>query len=114
MKKVTVVIRKSPFNTLRNSEGLRMSIGLTLRDNAVRVVFAEDGVYTLAATAPEAVASPEVKRHIETLPMLGHELIAEKESLEERGIVNTRRKVGVQTRQEIARLIAESDVVIAY
>ncbi|MBI2955045.1 MAG: DsrE family protein [Chloroflexi bacterium] len=114
MKKAAVVIRKSPFNTLRNSEGLRMSVGLTLAENAVRVIFVDDGVYTLVAAKPEVVGSPEVKKHIDTLRALGHQLIAEKESLDGRGIANLGYRVDIKTRDEIAEIITESDAVIAY
>lgn len=114
MKNTTVIIRKSPFNTLRNSEGLRMSIGLTLRDNAVKVIFIDDGVYMLRRTNPTIVGSPEVKRHIETVRALGHELIAERESLEERGIDSVDYQVDVRTRGEIAKILAQSAAIIAY
>ena len=58
MKKVTVVLQKSPFNTLRNSEALRMSLGLTLANNAVSVVFTQDAVYSLLPSLPENIKSP--------------------------------------------------------
>ena len=109
-----MIIRKSPLNSWRNSEGLRMSVGLTLRENTMQVIFAGDGVYTLIAKNPEVVGSPQVKKHIETLRMLGPKLIAEKESLAERGIDSVEYPVEIKTRDEIARIIAESDAVIPY
>jgi sulfur relay (sulfurtransferase) DsrF/TusC family protein len=57
MKRVAVVIRQSPFNTCRNSEALRMTVGLTLAENAITVVFRDDGVYTLLATQPSLIGS---------------------------------------------------------
>ena len=114
MKKVTVIISKSPFNTLRNSEALRMSVGLTLADNAVQVVFVGDGVYTLLDNSPETIDSPELRKHIETLKMLKHQIIAEKESLDERGINNLAYEVEIKSREGIASLITESNAVIPY
>ena len=86
MKKVTVVLQKSPFNTLRNSEALRMSLGLTLANNAVSVIFTSDAVYNLLPAFPENIKSPAFGRHIEMLNTLKCKLIAEKESMEERDV----------------------------
>ena len=84
MKQVAVVIRKSPFNTCRNSEALRMSVGLTLGDHAIAVIFRDDGVYTLLATQPALIGSLEIDKHVETLQLLNVRLVAEREALTER------------------------------
>jgi sulfur relay (sulfurtransferase) DsrF/TusC family protein len=114
MKKVTVVLQKSPFNTLRNSEALRMSLGLTLAENAVRVVFVRNAVYCLLPAMPEKIKSPVFGRHIEMLQTLKCRLVAEKESLEERGIKDVKYNTEVMDRKEISRFIKESDSVITY
>ncbi len=114
MKTVTTVIRCSPFNSAIASEALRMSLGLVLGDNRVRVVFAEDGVYLLGDCSPETIEGPEVKRHIETLREFDCDLIAEQESLEARGMSETALEVKRMDRDEIARLLAESDRVAAF
>jgi len=91
-----------------------MSVGLTLCDDAVQVLFFGDGVYTLLQTDPAHVGLPEYSRHIEALKELGHGLYAERESLNERGL----EKVGYETEiipgAEIARLLTESNFVIRY
>lgn len=114
MKKATVIVRKSPFNTLRNSEALRMGVGLTLRDNEVMVVFIDDGVHLLRQTSPSLIGSPEVRKHIEAIHALGHKLIAERESLEERGIESVDNRVDIRPRAEIANILAQSDAIIVY
>jgi len=113
-KRVSVVIRRAPIGTVRTAEALRMSVGLTLGDNAVRVVFAGDGVYALLPTAPETVGAQELAKPIETLRQLGHELVAERESLAARGIGQPAYEVTQRTRAEIAALLAESDVVMGW
>ena len=42
MKHVAVVMRQSPFNTCRNAEALRMTVGLTLGDHAIAVIFRDN------------------------------------------------------------------------
>jgi len=114
MKRVAVVIRKSPLNTCRNSEVLRMAVGLTLADNAVSVIFLDDGVYTLLPTHPSRIGSLEVDKHLETLPLLNVRLAAEEESLGERKLTDLKWDVERLGREEVARLIAASEAIICY
>jgi sulfur relay (sulfurtransferase) DsrF/TusC family protein len=115
MGRVSVVIKGSPFNSLRCSEALRMSLGLTLADdNRVSVIFVGDAVYALLEAQPELIESPEVGRHLETLLMLGHELIAEEEALQERGLEEFQYPVERRSRQEVAGLLAESTAVMVW
>jgi sulfur relay (sulfurtransferase) DsrF/TusC family protein len=112
-KKIAVIIRHSPLNTLRISETLRMSVGLTLADgNAVTVIFIGDGVYALRVVAPKMLGSPEIKKHIMTLKMLGHRLVVEREAIEERQMTHLSYDIELMDRSSIVRLMAESDAVI--
>ena len=114
MKTTTVIISQPPLGTLRVAEALRMSVGLTLRDDAVQVLFVGDGVYALLQTAPEKVAMPDYIKHMETIKQLGHRIFAERQSLEARGIDGTAFDVEVVTRAEVAGLLLDSDGVIRY
>ena len=123
MKNVVVIIRNSPFNTVRNSEALRMSVGLTLEDNKITIIFLEDGVYLLGETNPNVISSGEIHKHIDTLLLLKHTLIAEKESLDSRNLVPVRIEQGIEklkynvkvlTRAEISDTISKADVVIPW
>jgi sulfur relay (sulfurtransferase) DsrF/TusC family protein len=114
MKHVAVVIRNSPFNTCRNSEALRMTVGLTLGDNAIAVIFRDDGVYTLLATQPVLIGSLEIDKHLETLQLLNVRLIAEKESLSERHLSHLKWDIERLAQREIAHLLAESEAIICY
>ena len=114
MKHVAVMIRKSPFNTCRNSEALRMTVGLTLADNAIAVIFRDDGVYTLLPTQPAMIGSLEVDKHLETLQLLNVRLIAEKEALAERKLSQLKWDVERLERREVAQLLADSQAIICY
>ncbi|MBI2875264.1 MAG: DsrE family protein [Candidatus Tectomicrobia bacterium] len=113
-KRISILIRKTPFNTARNSEALRMGLGLTLRDDRVQLLFVEDGVYSLIEAHPELIGSPGLRRHLETLQELDCPLIAEKESLDQRRLNPPPPPIEVRSRQEVALLLAQSDIVISY
>ena len=114
MKRVAVVVRQSPFNTCRNAEALRMTVGLTLADNVITVIFRDDGVYTLLPTEPSRIGSLGLDKHLETLPLLHVRLVAERESLAERKLSHLKWEVDRLARDEVARLLADAEAVICY
>ncbi len=83
-----------------------MSVGLTLCDDEIRVVFVEDGVYTLL--------DGSVDKHVHTLLQLKKALFAHEESMRERGITRPIYPVSSASTGDIARLAGESDVVISW
>jgi sulfur relay (sulfurtransferase) DsrF/TusC family protein len=113
MKQVAVVIRQTPFNTCRNSEALRMTVGLTLADHRIAVIFRDDGVYTLLPTQPALIGSLEIDKHLETL-LLNVRLIAERESLTERQLSHLKWDVESLGQREVVRLLGESDAIICF
>jgi sulfur relay (sulfurtransferase) DsrF/TusC family protein len=114
MKRVTVVIRKSPFNTCRNSEALRMTVGLTLGDHSISVIFRDDGVYTLLPTQPALIGALDIDKHLETLQLLKVRLIVENEALTERKLSQLKWDLERVARHEVAQLLADSEAVICY
>jgi sulfur relay (sulfurtransferase) DsrF/TusC family protein len=114
MKRVTVVVRSSPLNTCRNAEALRMTVGLTLAENAIAVVFKDDGVYTLLPLQPALIGGLELDKHLETLQLLNVRLIAEQESLDERQLTQLKWDVERLPRQHVAQLLAESEAIVCY
>ncbi len=114
MKNITVIVRNLPLNTRRNAEALRMSVGLTLRDDKVTVIFMDDGIYTATPTKPELINIPTLKKEFEALSMLNCTLLADKQSMEKRGIENLLANVKPAGRDEIVRTITGSDIVIPF
>lgn len=114
MKNIVVIIRNSPFNTIKNSEGLRMSVGLTLKDDKVTVVFMDNGVWSATELNPEVINALDTEKQFEALKMLNCEIIADAQSLEERNISKTLDFIIIKNREEISKLIAESDIVIPF
>jgi sulfur relay protein TusC/DsrF len=114
MKQVAVVMRQAPFNTCRNTEALRMTVGLTLGENTIAVIFRDDGVYTLLSTQPGLIGALEIDKHLETLQLLHVRLIAEQESLSARHLSQLKWEVEHLSQREVAQLLAESEAIICY
>lgn len=91
-----------------------MSVGLTLREDKVTVIFMDDGVYTATPIKPELVNLKPLNKEFEALSMLKCSLLADKFSMEKRGISNLLANVKAAGREEIVKTITESDIVIPF
>jgi sulfur relay (sulfurtransferase) DsrF/TusC family protein len=91
-----------------------MTVGLTLADNSIVVVFQDDGVYTLLATQPALIGSLDIDKHLETLQLLNVRLVAEQEALTVRHLAQLKWEVERLTQHEVAQLLAQSDAIICY
>ncbi len=114
MKKITVIVRNLPLNTRKNAEALRMSVGLTLREDKVTVIFMDDGVYTATHIKPELLNFTPMDKAFEALSMLKCPLFADKPSMQKRGINKLIENVKPAEREEIVRTITESDIAIPF
>ncbi len=115
MKKVVIIVRALPFNTIRNSEALRCAVGLTLEEeNKIHVIFIGDGVLTAVSLDCKEALRLDLGKHIETLKMMDVELIAEEEALNARNIKVSREEIITKPRKAINQAIAEADVVMAF
>jgi sulfur relay (sulfurtransferase) DsrF/TusC family protein len=91
-----------------------MTVGLTLGENAIAVIFRDDGVYTLLPTQPALISSLDIDKHVETLQLLNVRLVVEQESLTERKLSQLKWDVERLARQDVARLLADSEAIICY
>ena len=114
MKKIGVILRNPPLKTVKNSEALRMSVGLTIEEeNQVNVLFTGDGVLTLNPLKPEIVGLPSFQKPLETLTALEIPIYAEKEAVEEKKI-KTPEGAELKTKNEIYEIIKEQDIIIPF
>ena len=112
-KRVAVIIRNTPFNSERNSEALRMTVGLTTGDHDITVLFLDDGVLSLRALDPALIGADDANKHLDACRMLGVRLVAEEDSLLRLGVTPAK-PVEVVSRGEALRAIAEADVVVPF
>jgi sulfur relay (sulfurtransferase) DsrF/TusC family protein len=85
-KPVGVLFTRSPFESYKFSERLRMAVGLTLGKNSVRIFFSGEGVFSLLKNDPQKFGMQPITKHIETLDMLKCPIFVLEESLPQRGI----------------------------
>jgi sulfur relay (sulfurtransferase) DsrF/TusC family protein len=112
MKHVAVVIRQTPFNTCRNSEALRMTVGLTLADHGIAVIFRDDSVYPVTdATSIDGSSRSIISRHSSSSTCV---LIAERESLTERHLSHLKWDVERLGQREVITALGESDAIICF
>ncbi len=114
MKRVLVVIQDSPFNTLRSSEGFRVTMGLSLADNDVSLLLMEDGVFNLLPLKAEAIGQPSIETYLEYFPKVHVRLYAEANALAERGVRSLPEGVKAVSYQEAFKMISTAEVVIPF
>ncbi len=114
MKKIAVIVKNLPMNTQRNAEALRMSVGLTLREDKVTVIFLDDGVYSATQTKPEMIKLKPSSKEFEALSMLKCPMLADKLSMQKRSISTLVTNVRAIEREELIKKITESDIVIPF
>ena len=112
-KNIAVIIRRTPFNNIRNIEGLRMAIGATLRDDSVTVVFLDEGVRHAGQLHSDVVGAKDTSEEIEMLKIIAHSLVADEDAVKARS-VELLSDIEPISHDLIVDLIADSDVVIPW
>ena len=94
-----------------------MSVGLTLKNDVVSVVFLGDGVYHASTRLnPKLIGAHICDQEFEMFNMLGCGLFADEIALERAGIAESELRDGVKgvSASEIADMLAAADVVIPF
>jgi hypothetical protein len=93
-------------------EALRVALGQTLAAGDVLVAFVGAGVWAASAPPLPGGQAAEIEKHLAMLVELGHELVAEAESLEAQGIRAVRDGVAICPRDEVLARLAQVDVTL--
>lgn len=91
-----------------------MSVGLTLREDKVTVIFMDDGVYSATPTKPKSIKLASLDREFGALTMLKCSLLADKPSMVKRGIKELIENIKTAGREEIVQILNESDIIIPF
>jgi tRNA 2-thiouridine synthesizing protein C len=117
VKKIALLTRRAPHGSIYAYEGLETVLIMAAYDQDISMIFIDDGVYALKADQnTDAIG---IKGFVKTLTVLEdydvEKLYVDKTSLEERGLTEADLavKVEVLDSQEIAKIMAEQDAIIA-
>lgn len=115
-KTVLVLVRRSPLQTTRGAEALRMAVGLHLAENAATVALLDAAAWLATGLRPEIVGSEGVRKHLEMIVALGGRVVVEEESLAAMGIDRSRLLAGIEVlpAAAIVDLISDSDVSFSF
>jgi len=117
-KKILLVIKSPPYGSLKAAEGLRIATALIAMDMLPQIVFIDDGVYCLTKNhKPETAGLDSFYDRLKTLAdLIG--LYVAKDSLAKRDLRIEDFGKTYHTKAisltEIARLVAENEVAIAF
>ncbi len=114
MKKVVVLIRSSPFNSIKASEAIRLALGLTLGKNQVSVIMMDEGAWNARDIRPKDIKRPDVSQFLELYGACNIRQMVDSFSLDARNITNIRNDVESVGRQEVLSRLTEADVVIPF
>lgn len=114
IRKIAIIIRSTPFNTIALPEAFRMGIGMTLSDNKVSILLIGDGVWNALSLSPHMIGRPKIFESIELFSVCGVRIFADGLSLEERNISEHESHVEKVSRDEVYKIISESDVVVSF
>ena len=110
---VTVVIRENPYKTHRAVEALRIALGLSTGPNPLTVVLLDEAPVVLTDDIDNLVDVELLEKHTPVLKELAIPFIVP-ESTHSRFRLNPEFKVREASLDDIARLIARSDRVLAF
>jgi sulfur relay protein TusC/DsrF len=117
-KKILLVIKNPPYGSLMAAEGLRIATALIAMDILPQLAFIDDGVYCLVKNQkPESAGLNSFYDRLKTLAdLIG--LYAEENSFTKRNLktedLDETYHVKAMSLDEVAKLVAENEVVIAF
>lgn len=114
MKKIAIINSQSPFNTPTGRESLDLALIFGAFEQAVTVIFIEDGVYQLLdGQNPEAV---DTKDYLSTMKAFDlydiEQVVACREDIDSRGVSKLSMDVEVLGNDQIGQLLDTFDHVI--
>jgi len=118
MSRILLVIKSPPYGSLMAAEGLRIATALIAMDILPKLVFIDDGVYCLVKNhKPEAAGLNSFYDRLETLAdLIG--LYVTKNSLTKRNLkiedLDKAYHAKALSLTEIAKLVAENEIAIAF
>ncbi|HIQ48416.1 MAG TPA: sulfur reduction protein DsrE [Aquifex aeolicus] len=115
MKKVVHILKGDPFSW-KSHEALRVATATAI-NNETYFICIRDGVYFLTKWESEKLGIESLEKFKDTLEFINLTLIAEEESLHDRGILKTElafNNVRIMNSEDIKNLIHEADFLFVW
>lgn len=118
IKKMMHIVRRAPHGSIYAYEGLETVLIMAAYDQDISMTFIDDGVYSLLKD--QDTEGIKIKGFMKTLTALDdyevEKLYVDRISLEERGLTKDDLIVAVEVLEssEIARIMAEQDVILPH
>lgn len=113
-KQVAVIIRTSPFNTLKSVEAFRLGIGLTLAGNRVDLLLMEEGVWNALFANSSLLNRPDANQFIQSMELCGVNGYVDVGNLPASYHQNIRREFQKKTKEDMFNIIHKADIVVPY
>jgi sulfur relay (sulfurtransferase) DsrF/TusC family protein len=113
-RNVAVIIRYSPFNTIKSVEAFRLSVGLTLEGNRVDLLLMEEGVWNALPLKAKALERPDAEQFIQAMELCGVTGHVDYQAIPPTLRNEIRREFQKKSREEMIDLIRKSDLVIPF
>ncbi|MFQ5456177.1 MAG: DsrE family protein [Nitrospirota bacterium] len=115
MKRVIIIVKSAPFNTINPAEAFRTAMGLTIKDNMVTVILIDKGVTNLLSLRSDIIQRPDREQSLGMFNELNIRIIAEREAGNRYNIQTAARKgIELLDKKDIIENIIDSDVVISF
>ena len=116
--KVAVLMRQAPYGSIYTAEGFRSIMGIGVFEIDVRVIFVDDGVYTLVkGQDPSGLDMKSLGDGFPMLPDFGiTKFYVHDQSLAERGLTTDDLVIDVEVvdGDRVAHLLTESGTVLPF
>ena len=115
-KRVLLLLRRTPFNSVMATEGLRQSVGLTMAENQVTVLLMGPAAWLATPVSPQTIGGGEVKKHLDMLARLKAQVLVDAQSLKAQGIDPARVLPGIRVipREEALAQMATAEACIPF
>lgn len=111
-KKIIVLVREGSFSHTKNTEALRVALGLTLGECEVTVLLMGDAVTGAGVTAPDILRRPPVHAYWDHFSVCGVSVLVDRPSKDAIGIKTLHEGAKAVERREILERMVAADAIV--
>jgi len=113
-KRIAIILRYSPLNSIRGPEGFRLGVGMTLEGNNVDLILMGQGAWSALPLQSSKVGRPDANQFIDSLELCGITAYVDFEEIPVSLQSKLRKEFVKKEKSELFQLISRADVVISF